>query len=245
LASVIGNVDDGDDIVHPGAFTKTLNENRRRVKHLWQHDANQPPTATIVELREVGRDDLPPETRGAFPDAKGGLVVKRTYLATPRGDEILAGIKAGAVTEMSFGYDAMKKDYSTLNGKSVRNLRELKLYETSDVQWGMNAATRAAKSATVTDLESLISDADGLATAIRVEIKAGRMISAANMEKLKRVMDALENGLEELETLLGAAEPPAQEAVEDSGKSKTLTVDGRGLLARLAIAERDLVRIGI
>lgn len=86
-----------------------------------------------------------------FPEATGGLLVVRDYLRTPRGDEILEGIKSGAIAEMSFGYDPLKFDFEeveTGDGKLlVRNLREGRLYDTSDVNWGMNAATTAAKAA--------------------------------------------------------------------------------------------------
>lgn len=147
IAAVFGNVDDGGDMLHPGAFTKTIKEGRSRVRHLWNHDASQPPTAVIRDLREIGRGDLPPDMVQQFPDAKGGLQVSREYLDTPRASEILASIRAGAINEMSFGFIPVRKDLSHADGKSVRNLREVALLDTSDVPWGMNPATRAVKGA--------------------------------------------------------------------------------------------------
>lgn len=179
LASVFGNVDSYGDVMHPGAFRKTIREGTKRVKHLWMHDYSTPPTAVIHELREVGPEELPGEVLERFPEAKGGLVVVREYLETPRAEEIFQGIRAGAINEMSFAYDALKWDEEEREEKvswsagregsagqedegtrgqgdgeggreskkrvKVRNLREVRLWDTSDVTWGANEATVASK----------------------------------------------------------------------------------------------------
>lgn len=147
IAAVCGNVDDVGDITHKGAFTKTIQEGLRRVKFLWNHDFNQPPTARIDDLREISRDDLPAEIKAKYPESTGGLFVRRTYLGTPRGDECLAGVRDGAITEMSYGYNPVQKDYTQREGKSIRNLRQVRLLDVSDVMWGANAATVAKKGA--------------------------------------------------------------------------------------------------
>lgn len=150
ISSVLGVIDAGNDLLFKGAFVKTINDRGDRVKHLWQHDFSMPPVAAIQELKEVGRMELPEDMKKKYPQAKGGLLVKRTYLDTERGNEILAGLKSSpaAITEMSFGYDAVKYDYETLKTEDdgeilVRNLREVRLWDTSDVNWGMNEATVA------------------------------------------------------------------------------------------------------
>jgi len=152
IASVFGNIDGGSDRIMQGAYKKTIQESMDRVKHLWGHNWYDPPIAAIKELREVGRDELPEKTRSKYPDATGGLLVVREYLETPRGNEVLAGIRAGAISQMSIGYESVKYDYEEVqteeNGKiKVRNLRELRLWDTSDVVWGMNEATSASKTA--------------------------------------------------------------------------------------------------
>src|SRR5512139_317908 len=111
FAAIFGNVDGGNDRTWKGAFKKTISERSGRVRHLWQHDLTQPPIAAIRELREVGKDDLPDEMRKRHPDATGGLLVVREYLSTPRGDEVLEGIRTGAISQMSFGYDPIKYDF--------------------------------------------------------------------------------------------------------------------------------------
>lgn len=144
LSAVTGNIDSGRDRIVRGAFKKTLSEGNRAV-HLWMHDMMTPPTAAIESIKEVGKRDLPNELKERFPDATGGLLVKRTYLETPRGDEILTGIRADAIKEMSIGYDAMDFDFEEVNKQLVRNLKQVRLWDTSDVTWGMNAATVASK----------------------------------------------------------------------------------------------------
>jgi len=110
ITAVFGNIDDGGDRIHRGSFRKTIQENAVNVQHLWQHRGDEPPTAVVKELKEVGRDDLPEEVRAKYPDATGGLYVAREYLETERGNDILTGIRANAITKMSIGFNAIKFD---------------------------------------------------------------------------------------------------------------------------------------
>lgn len=283
ITAVMGNIDDGGDRLFMGAFSKTLKERLDRVQHLWQHDASQPPTAVIKSAEEVGVADLPMEVLNKFPQATGGLQVAREYLPTPRGEEVLRGIVAGAIKEMSFGYDPIKFDFEEVQangGKQlVRNLREVRLWDTSDVNWGMNAATVASKilddedpqfahhvdgaanwemvrsamlllmSAKVTPLPEgarkvvyehlaehykqfgqespsfeVVELAHKVSTFDPASTKVGRVLSAANLSRLKEAIDTLQN-------ILAAAEP-----LEDPEKVAALTAR---VLRRLAIADRD------
>jgi HK97 family phage prohead protease len=147
--SVFGNVDDSGDVIEPGAYVKTIAERGERMRWLWQHDKTQPPIARVLEIGEVGREGLPAALVARFPEATGALRVQREYLDTPRGNEVLAAIRSGALTEMSIGYDAIKADVppeSIVAGRKVRRaLKEIRLWEMSDVNWGMNAATANVK----------------------------------------------------------------------------------------------------
>jgi len=147
FAAIFGNIDLGDDRILNGAFKKTIKEGMDHIRHLWMHDSSAPPVAVIKELKEVSQSKLPDIIKEKYPEATGGLLVDREYLDTPRGEEILQGITTGAIKEMSFGYAPIKFDFEEIKGKLVRNLREVRLWDTSDVNWGMNPATVAAKSA--------------------------------------------------------------------------------------------------
>jgi HK97 family phage prohead protease len=240
IAAVFGNVDLGRDRIHPGAFRKTISERKSRIVHLWGHDQEQPPTAKIVDLKEIGRNELPADLRADFPDATGGLMVTRQYLNTPRATEILEGIKSGAITGMSFGYEVPrgKADYEKAADGPVRNIREIKLWEVSDVLYPMNPATRAAKSLT-DELSFLMERAQDLTDLMAVgqtltpeELNSVQQVIASLQAILKSVSDASMSS-EEAPMEMMSAVPPAPD------QSKAHTVNAAALLARLAIAERE------
>jgi HK97 family phage prohead protease len=146
IVAVMGNVDLGDDRIWPGAFTKTLAERGGQVKVLDQHN-----TSSVLNvlgkplaIKEVPRGELPPEILEKYPEASGGLWTRTQYnLKTQAGHDAFQHIAAGDVDEYSFAYDTVKGglDYTKENGRTIRNLRELKLYEYSAVVFGMNPAT--------------------------------------------------------------------------------------------------------
>lgn len=150
-AAIHGNVDSWDDRSHPGAFAKTLAENPGRVKHLWNHDSSKPPIATIKEISEVGANDVPAEIKAKFPEGTitGALRVAREYYSNELASWVFEAIQKGDINEMSYAFDVVKADYTdeelpTGGTRRVRELRELKLFDTSDVPWGMNSATLAS-----------------------------------------------------------------------------------------------------
>ena len=145
IVSVFGNEDLGGDIVHPGAFTKTIAERAERIRVLDSHrrtsilDVLGKPLA----LKEIPRDKLPTEILQDYPEATGGLWARTQFLLdTPEGKGAFLRIKSGAVDEFSFGYDTLDEDFSDDDkGHQVRNLRTLRLWEYSPVIFGMNPAT--------------------------------------------------------------------------------------------------------
>lgn len=214
IFAVHGNVDSGLDRSHLGAFAKTFAEQRSRAKFLWNHDFFAPPIATIKGLREVGRDELPAEALAVAPDATGGAEVTREYLDTPRGNEVLEGIKSGAITEMSYGYDAIKMDFTTEGqGEAavrIRELREVRLYDVSDVLWGMNPATVGAKAGLPLELI-----AQTLA-ALNEDIKAGRRNASADLKLINAIHSAA--------VALGCDECAGVASADESGKSRAEAV---------------------
>ena len=166
IVAVMGNVDYGMDIIHPGAFAKTIAENGHKVRVLDNHNAYSVLNVVgkPIEIREIGRDELPTELLERYPDATGGLYTKTQYLMdTPEGAGAFMRIKAGAVDEYSIGYDPIRSDYGKRKKEdgaedTVRNLREVRLWEYSPVVFAMNPATATlgAKSATITGDKSFV-----------------------------------------------------------------------------------------
>lgn len=145
IVAVFGNVDDGEDIVFPGAFAKTLAERFNRVTVLDNHrtDSIMRVIGKPLEAREISRNELPPDILMRAPDATGGLWTKTQYLMdTPEGRGAFIRIASGAVKEYSFAYDVIQSDYVRApDGRTQRHLKEIRLWEYSPVIWGMNSAT--------------------------------------------------------------------------------------------------------
>jgi len=188
IAAVFGNVDEIGDRIIPGAFAKTISEGAPRCKHLWNHSWQHPPIASIKELRELTRAELPLEVLQKSPEATGGLLVDRDYYkGIELADWILNAIDADDITEMSFAYDTIQSTTVTepLPGdpektRNVRELRELKLYDTSDVLYGCNSATIAAgaKGLIMMPLAAIASQL----VLLQDEIKAGRRNSDSDQK---------------------------------------------------------------
>lgn len=119
-ASTFGNVDQGYDVVMPGAFTQTLKERpANQIKMLWQHDPAQP----------IG------VWTNAMEDEKGLFVTGKLLTDLQRGAEAQTLMKAGVIDSMSIGYKTLEADYDK---SGIRQLKSLGLYEVSMVTFPMN-----------------------------------------------------------------------------------------------------------
>jgi hypothetical protein len=186
IAAVMGNIDDGGDRLHPGAFKRTIDGGEVRHKHLWGHDWGRPPIASIKELREIPRSELPPEVLGYAPDATGGLLVTREYFKSELSDLVLQCIDSGDM-EMSIGYAAKQVDYTELeDGARIRELKEVQLLETSDVPFGMNPATVAAFAKAAESIRPLGAILGELMI-LEHNIKAGRRNNAQDTALIKQL----------------------------------------------------------
>lgn len=210
--AVHGNVDEGGDRSHPGSFLSVAKGGRLRARFVWQHRTDEPPVAAIREIRELSRAELPASVLAFAPDATGGVEVAREYLDTPRGNEILIGIKAGAIEEMSYAYDVTAHDYTDVPGLgTVREIRGVTLYDISDVLWGMNPATIAAKRLPLAEhSETVLAAVKGYTKRLQdlnaLRAKEGRVLSGANRKRISEAVEALANAKTALEDLLTATE---------------------------------------
>lgn len=238
IFAVHGNVDEGNDRSWPGSFANTTVNGRNRTRFLWMHQGGEPPVAAIKSVREVGRDELPTSVLGYAPNATGGVEVVREYLDTPRGNEVLTGLKAGTIDEMSYAYDPTRFDFEEVDDRLIRNLREIKLYDISDVNWGMNPATTAVKSwsggaLTFTDhSEAVVSIVEEFSQRAKdrndFRQKEGRVLSTATRNRIIQLLDGLKVVSLDLETLLKETEPKA-----DPATVRTLFIEYQRLQAQL------------
>lgn len=236
IVAVHGNIDEGGDKSWPGSFADPKVDGRDRAVFLWMHDAYSPPTAAIDYVREVRAAELPPSVFKYAPEATGGVEISRTYLETPRGDEILASITAGALHEMSYGYVPKQYDYEEIDGRTIRNLRKVEIYDYSDVQWGMNPATVGSKVGW--EARPLSDQADALEEAIRLfaariadlkerRVKAGRTFSSANTTRIGSIAESLAEASADLTQMLKDSEP------KQSPDVRRLLLDYERTLAQL------------
>lgn len=119
LLSPYGNVDQGGDVVEPGAFTNSLKANGNTVPMLWQHK----PDCPIGSLQLDDRED--------------GLWCKGTLLLDiAEAQKAYSLLKAKIINGLSIGYETVKA--KSING--VRHLLELNLFEGSVVTFPMNTS---------------------------------------------------------------------------------------------------------
>lgn len=122
--SAFGNKDSDGDITMPGAFTKTMNDNKARIKHVLNHRTDQVPGV----VQEMGEDE------------KGAWMRSKLMLGTTLGKDVYEMYKAGAITEHSFRYDIVKAYHDKQQDAQI--IQEYKLWEASSLTaWGANHMT--------------------------------------------------------------------------------------------------------
>jgi len=129
--STFGNADYGGDVVDPGAFKKTLRENKT-FPLAWQHQFGTPDL--FVGSFEAKEDEKGLFINGEFfTDQEGGL---KAYKLVKKFFE--KGIKVG----LSMGYKTIKDVLEKIEGGFLRHLKEVKLKEGSITLFPMNELAR-------------------------------------------------------------------------------------------------------
>ena len=125
-----------------------------------------------------------------------GLFVKgKLSLGVQRAREVLSLMKDGVINEMSIGYDTIIEE---VVGK-VRHLKEVRLWDVSPVTYAANPE------AVVTDVKN---------------DKSGRVLSAANVDKIQSALDALQSLLDLAQTEEPEkSTPPVDKEAEAVGKA--------------------------
>lgn len=127
-ASVFNRLDSGGDIVLPGAFAKSLESKRGRIRLLFQHDPKEP-VGTWETIAE---------------DGHGLFVTGRLVPGVPRSDALRRLIADGALDGLSIGFRTVRASRKA----GTRLLHEIDLFEISIVTFPMMEAARIAPSLT-------------------------------------------------------------------------------------------------
>jgi HK97 family phage prohead protease len=171
------NVDRDSEVIEPGAF-KNLPSFISDGWVAWNHDKHRLPVAMI---------------ESASQDSKGLLVNARWHShaeAQACRSVMLDRMKAGRNVACSIGYRVLNSTPDKIDGKSIRRLRALDIFECSVVSLPANPA------ASVLSAKSLDPDAPKLIAVaeivpwLEMETKAGREISDANETHLRGVADS-------------------------------------------------------
>ena len=206
IFAVHGNVDSGGDMSEPGVFAKGLTDgSRKRIRFLWMHNASNPPIASITSIEDVSRDALGERVLKWAPDATGGTQVTRKYYdGIELADWVFKAIEAGDIDEMSYAYEV--RSHEIVNDPNRprlwRILKDVVLYDISDVNWGMNPATNGAGAKHI----GMLADLQKMQMLVK-GLKEGRVLSSANREKVANAVGAMESAMTALSELLATSEP--------------------------------------
>jgi HK97 family phage prohead protease len=188
-ASTFGNVDQGGDVVEPGAFIESIvqaKKDGRTIPMLWQHDQREP----IGVWKDISED-----AKGLY--VKGQLLIEFDPLAK-RAHGLL---KAKALGGMSFGYGIPAGGAEPDDKRrGVTRLKKIDLREISLVTMPMNILARvtgvkaindAGKLPTVREFEEFLRDAGGFSKTLAAAI-AGKAAPHLRGEPEAKAIDPAE-----------------------------------------------------
>jgi HK97 family phage prohead protease len=146
------DIDQTNDIIHQGAFTKTIKEGMpaNKIKVLWQHDQ---PLGLPLEMHEDST----------------GLYVKGYVSKTSLGDDALTLMSDKVVNRMSIGF-SIPQNKSNYDDQGVRNIFETKLFEFSPVTFPANENAFIKSMATFNE-QAMIAKTKGLHVTDSNELK--------------------------------------------------------------------------
>lgn len=190
-------MDRANEVIQPGAF-KNLGE---FVESGWlavNHDWDRLPIATIDAAEQDGK----------------GLRVRASFHSTPEAQAVRTTIRErlarGKSVKASIGYKVTEDEKIEVDGKSVRSLKGINLFEASIVNVPANPAAtiQAAKSARTLTADEVVETLAGFAA----ELKAGRVLSSQNLAKIRSWADkarAVASLADEITALCDLHDPPS------------------------------------
>ena len=164
--SVFNNVDQGGDVVLPGAFRKTLadwSRAKQRLPLIADHNlSTEGVIGSVVEAKEDGV----------------GLRIRAKFSTNAKAQDVRRNLLEGHINGLSFTYEALKKRAGMLGGKAVRYLEELRIFEATVTPFPMNieAVTLGVKAdePAVSEVLDFAQFTDGMRKALDIGFEPAR-----------------------------------------------------------------------
>jgi len=132
------------DIIEPGAFTQSIQQQGKGYPLLWAHRTDEP-----IGLAKVS------------DDAKGLVVDGKLVLDDPTAQRAYSHLKAGTVRGMSIGYDLPRGEGKVLySDDGTRTLKEIRLHEISLVSIPANPKAQIVSVKCLADVERVLRGID-------------------------------------------------------------------------------------
>ena len=166
-ASIFNTPDRVKDVVVPGAYKKTIQENFREIQHYYNHDSALMP-GVITDLKE---------------DAVGLLVTSQLIMDTQLGKETFAQYKAmaavGKSMSHSIGYYPVKEEQQG----DLNYLKEIFLFEVSTL-----TKRPAHPDATTVDVKELVEEVEFIEAMLKSDLPDTEL---EKLEEIKTHIEAL------------------------------------------------------
>jgi len=197
--SIFGNIDGGSDRVFKGSFLRSIN-----ARNSSKYEGYFP-----VLFSHLYKD--PAIGKAKFEEDDNGLLThgKLFIDVWDKAKGIYYNMKEKVSNSMSFMYDIIKSDFEEVDGKQVRNLRELKIFETSILNTGFSMNEMAD----ITNVKDFLIDHKELDSRLKsIEHSLGILTKKEKIENfdgnIEKEMKALRDRFSELAFTKGTPENP-------------------------------------
>lgn len=124
--SVFGNVDQGGDVVLPGAFKKTFRDSSR---------ARTP--MPLIADHQLSTDGVIGSVVRMTEDPVGAKIRAR-FSSIPKAQDIRTRMIEGHLSGLSFTYEPIQHSKGVKDGRQVRYLKEVRVFEATVTPFPMN-----------------------------------------------------------------------------------------------------------
>lgn len=211
--SIFGNRDRVGDIVHPGAFRKTISEKKSLM------------SKGMIPAK-YNHDMLVGSVVGASEDNVGGLAEMK-FMSDPASDRIFRAVKDGFLPTFSFKYSIPEGGSKMVRegGKSTRHLHELELIEAGpvDPDLAANDATHVRGSKGLMELAGAIGSINALDCDERWAMEAVEKLTDEERGMLAQLSSLFENlGGAARSIMLGGSTGEASSTTDDEYEGESM-----------------------